>query len=185
VFTIQGSVVWLTWPVVAGLVVSREVRQHAGLWHALGVLALATYAVWIASVAFFPMPLLPNDHFMEEWGFLNLVPLRSLVDSFSNPETREVIRLNGGNFFLLVPYSLVGPLLWPSLRRWWKALVLGLGISLTIELVQFILGKVVGDYYRSVDIDDVILDTAGALFGYGLYVLAQRRARSQSPLGNI
>lgn len=172
---VQGYWVWLAWPALAASVLFQQVRRKSGLWRTLGVLALATYAMWIVSVAFFPMPLLPNDHNMEEWGSVNLVPSRSFIDSLHQEDARTLVRLHGGNFLLAVPFTLLGPMLWPGLRRWWKALLLGLGMSLSIELVQFALGRIVGDYYRSVDIDDVILNVAGAMLGYGLYVWGRRR----------
>lgn len=69
----------------------------------------------------------------------------------------------------------------PQLRRWWKALLLGLGASLAIELVQLVVRWFVDPPYRTVDIDDVILNTAGALLGCGLFVAgrwyAARRVR--------
>jgi glycopeptide antibiotics resistance protein len=182
---IQGYVVWFGWPLVAALAVFLEARRPRGLWHALGVLVLATYAMWIASVAFFPMPLLPNEHFMEAWDSLNLVPFRTIVGSFRDELSAQyLVRVHGGNLLLLMPYTLLGPLLWPTLRRWWKALLLGSGISLGIELGQLVLSLVAGGFYRSVDIDDVILNTAGAMLGYGLYACGRRYvARRQRPLG--
>jgi glycopeptide antibiotics resistance protein len=90
---------------------------------------------------------------------------------------------------------LLGSVLWPRLRKWWKALVLGLGASVGIELVQLCLRAVAEPPYRSVDIDDVMRNTVGALFGYGLYLLARRLVRRirrsdtcsepYSPLGKI
>ena len=38
--------------------------------------------------------------------------------------------------------------------------------SLFIELTQFFIGRVINYNYRSFDIDDIILNTLGGLFGY-------------------
>ncbi len=172
---VQGYVVWFAWPLVAGLAVFLEVRRRAGLWHTLGVLLLATYTLWIASVAFFPMPVGTAACMLEREWPLNLVPFRVLIGSFRDHLTAGyLIRVHGGNLLLLVPYTLLGPMLWPALRRWWKAMLVGLGLSTGIELGQLALSLVVGGFYRSVDIDDVILNTAGAMLGYVLY-LGERR----------
>ena len=62
---------------------------------------------------------------------------------------------------------------------------MGVGGSLAIELTQLALRVVIHPPYRSVDVDDVILNTAGALLGYGVYVvgrglLSRRRAARQA-----
>lgn len=74
-----------------------------------------------------------------------------------------------GNLLLTVPFGLLLPLATRSKigRLPWLALLGGLGF----ETAQFILCLVYGGNYRSVDINDVILNTAGALIGYGLFRL--------------
>ena len=53
-----------------------------------------------------------------------------------------------------------------------------------IELLQLVANAAVGVNYRSVDVDDVILNTIGALVGYALFlgvraaVRARRRRRT-------
>ena len=182
---VNGRGVWLAWPFITALVVFLELRRHKSLWHMLGVIALTTYGIWIASVAFFPMYLgheSAAEMHWTGWTGINLVPFRSLVQSFSfKLGAWWLIRMDGGNFLLLVPHTLLGPVLWPKLRRWWKALLLGLGLSLAIELVQLSLRLVAAPPYRSVDIDDVIVNTAGAMCGYGLYVLARWYAARHRP----
>lgn len=182
---VEGWFVWAAWPLVAGLLALLAVRRRWGLWHAVGVLALVTYGLWVASVVFFPLFVgdsgEPQFGWQGAWGLINLVPFRSLIRSFNvNPDAQRLLRMHGGNLMLLVPFTLLGPALWPRLRRWWKALLLGLGLSLGIELVQLALRVVVEPPYRSVDIDDVILNTAGAMLGYGIYVMVRRAV---SPTG--
>lgn len=79
-----------------------------------------------------------------------------------------------GNLFLLVPLGALGPVAWRKLDGWKRILAAGLAISLAIEGLQFakwfvdVLGQT-----RSVDIDDIILNVAGALLGYALYRLVR------------
>ena len=68
-----------------------------------------------------------------------------------------------GNIAMFVPIGFFPALLWRG-WRWWKALLLGLFTSCAIEFIQFFIG-------RSTDIDDVILNTTGAVLGFGLYAL--------------
>jgi glycopeptide antibiotics resistance protein len=57
----------------------------------------------------------------------------------------------------------------------------------SIELLQLALCALLQDPYRSVDIDDVIVNTVGALLGYALFVggrgLLRRKRRSSPPVG--
>ena len=68
-----------------------------------------------------------------------------------------------GNIAMFVPIGFFPALLWRG-WRWWKVLLLGLLTSCAIECIQFFFG-------RSTDIDDVILNTTGAVLGFGLYAL--------------
>lgn len=66
-----------------------------------------------------------------------------------------------GNIAMFMPIGAFPGLLWRK-WSWWKSLLTGLFASTTIEFVQFFIG-------RSTDIDDVILNTAGAVLGYMVY----------------
>ena len=68
-----------------------------------------------------------------------------------------------GNIGMFLPVGFF-PALLGRRPRWWKAVLTGCLCSCTIEFIQFFIG-------RSTDIDDVILNTAGALAGYWLFWL--------------
>ena len=68
-----------------------------------------------------------------------------------------------GNIVMFMPVGFFPALLWRR-WRWWKSLLLGFSSSVTIEFIQFFIG-------RSTDIDDVILNTAGALAGFWMFRL--------------
>ena len=70
-----------------------------------------------------------------------------------------------GNSAMFVPIGCFPALLWRK-WRWWKSLLLGFFTSFAIEFIQFFIG-------RSTDIDDVILNTAGALAGYWIFCLVR------------
>ena len=70
-----------------------------------------------------------------------------------------------GNIGMFLPLGFFPALLWRR-PRWWKSMLIGFAASVTIEFVQFFIG-------RSTDIDDVILNTTGALLGYWLFCLTR------------
>ncbi len=71
-----------------------------------------------------------------------------------------------GNIAMFLPIGFLPALLWRR-PRWWKALAAGAGLSLCIELCQIPID-------RGTDIDDLWLNTLGALAGYALAWLLGR-----------
>jgi glycopeptide antibiotics resistance protein len=180
---VQSGIVVFAWPVAAALVVFWQVRRHASVPQVLGAVALATYALWICSVTFFPIPLLsaetsPGAGDLVGRPWVNLIPVRDLLNTLPRLTAGQIVREFGGNLLLLVPFTLFAPMLWPRLRSWWWPLAAGLGGSLAIELIQLGLSLAVGYPYRQADVDDVIINTAGAFLGYAVFVLLSRRSRA-------
>lgn len=68
-----------------------------------------------------------------------------------------------GNILLLIPLGCLVPLLEKRLDRWWKAVALGSGVSLFIEIIQLL------TYRGHFDIDDVILNSLGCWIGWLCY----------------
>ena len=85
------------------------------------------------------------------------------------------------NFLLFLPYGFLLPLVFPS-RKWtWKKLLcIGAGTSLCIEILQFFGG-------RYAEIDDVLLNTLGALSGYFIYtcIVLFRKNRKKAILSFV
>ena len=85
---------------------------------------------------------------------------------------QEILRgLRGGwvlflviaNVGIFIPVGFFTALLWRR-PRWWRSLFAGFLTSGFIELVQFFIG-------RSSDIDDIILNTAGAFVGFWVFAV--------------
>lgn len=67
------------------------------------------------------------------------------------------------NILLFVPVGYLVPLVLPWANCWWKVMLFGVALSLSIEMVQLItrLGYA--------DVDDLMNNTIGTLVGYALY----------------
>lgn len=72
-----------------------------------------------------------------------------------------------GNFIMLLPLGIFVPLLFRRLSGFIPVFIICLLVSVCIELMQLITS------YRSTDVDDVILNTSGAVVGYVLYSALQ------------
>jgi glycopeptide antibiotics resistance protein len=100
----------------------------------------------------------------------NLVPFRTIAIYLANLGSWFWMRNLLGNLGLLLPLGLLGPIAMPALDRWWRVALLALLVSTAIELTQLAVPD------RSADIDDVIVNVAGALLGKGILGVT-RRAR--------
>ncbi|MDD4311142.1 MAG: VanZ family protein [Eubacteriales bacterium] len=83
------------------------------------------------------------------------------------------------NVVLFLPLGFLLPLIWPEKDHIWDAFFAGLAFSLLIELSQLL-------NLRATDIDDLLLNTVGAEFGYALYrvyaAITQRKKRAKTGL---
>lgn len=95
----------------------------------------------------------------------SLVPFHQIGRDLADPSYWGLFMLLG-NIVLFAPIGFFSALLWRDVR-WWKAGIIGLGSSCIIELLQLFID-------RGTDIDDVILNTTGALLGYGAFWVLNR-----------
>ncbi|MEU6229913.1 VanZ family protein [Streptomyces sp. NPDC047042] len=101
----------------------------------------------------------------------NFHPGRSLRAYLDQPEMRDAIRQIGGNLLLGVPFGILMPVVAPRTRGVLRVLFLTATVMLMVEVAQ---GALITG--RAFDIDDVILNTTGALVGYLL--LGRRLSRA-------
>lgn len=74
----------------------------------------------------------------------------------------------GANLLLFVPFGVYLGALLPR-WRWGRVALVAAGASVTLEVAQYVLAT------GSSDTADVLLNTAGALAGFGMLTLARRR----------
>ncbi|MER6787673.1 VanZ family protein [Streptomyces sp. NPDC000658] len=101
----------------------------------------------------------------------NLRPGDSLRAYLDQPALRDAVKQIGGNVLLGVPFGVLVPVVAPRARGLLRVLLLTATVMLLVEFAQ---GALVTG--RAFDIDDVILNTTGALIGYLL--LGRRVSRA-------
>ncbi|MFD3472602.1 VanZ family protein [Streptomyces sp. NPDC058682] len=91
----------------------------------------------------------------------NVRPGHSIRAYLDGTSTIEAVRQLGGNLLLGLPFGVLLPVLLPPARGLVRVAVATVALMTLVELTQgaLITGRVF-------DIDDVILNTAGALIGY-------------------
>lgn len=155
----------------------------------LAFLAMVGFSVVLAKVTLTPSPA------SEELVKSNLRPGRSLRQYAEDYTFLAACKQAGGNLVLGMPFGVLLPILVPRRLRMIRMVLLTVMVIAIVELVQ---GALVAG--RAFDVDDVILNTTGALLGYLLlgrrlshryHVLADgpepepapERARAPKPAG--
>lgn len=126
---------------------------------------MVVFAVVLARLTLQPSPA------SETLTHTNLHPGRSLQAYLDQPALRDAFKQIGGNILLGVPFGVLAPVVAPRTRGFLRILFLTAVVMLLVEVAQ---GALVTG--RAFDIDDVILNTAGALLGYLLVGRRMSRA---------
>jgi len=135
----------------------------------LAALVLAAWLIGALVLTLQPAHPLPSQVVDD-----NLIPFHTISIYLRDLGSWFWMRNALGNLGLLLPIGLLGPIALLALDRWWRVLLVALAISATIEFAQLFIPD------RSADIDDVIVNVAGALIGYLLYRFL-RLFRRQTP----
>ena len=100
----------------------------------------------------------------------NLIPFRTIEIYWANSSDPFWIRQAIGNVLFLLPIGLLGPIVFPALDGWWRVVIAAFVFSVAVELAQLLIPD------RSTDIDDVMVNVAGAVLGFVLYRLGRHVA---------
>ncbi|MEW2520084.1 VanZ family protein [Actinacidiphila alni] len=131
----------------------------------VAIVCMVAFAVALAKVTLVPSP--SSDALIHT----NLKPGDSIRAYLDQPNVRDTVKQIGGNILLGVPFGILLPVLFPKARGLLRVAVLTALVMLLVETTQ---GAIVEG--RAFDIDDVILNTSGALIGYLLLGLRLGRA---------
>ncbi|CAM3146254.1 hypothetical protein PASE110613_17825 [Paenibacillus sediminis] len=143
----------------------------------LVIIITTIYLFGLIAVTIFPVPI--DSKIMVEYkkqGFgasINFVPFRSIMGSLNHSYFMVGLRNVLGNLLLLLPFGIL-----IGYKRLNKSMIINIGIglasSIVIELAQWVLTDRYFIFPRSVDIDDLILNTIGFTFGYLIYMVANK-----------
>lgn len=145
----------------------------------LAFLALVGFSVVLAKVTLTPSPA------SEDLVTSNLRPGRSLRQYAEDYTFLAACKQAGGNLLLGMPFGVLLPVLVPRRLRMIRMILLTVLVIAFVELAQ---GALVAG--RAFDVDDVILNTAGAVLAYLLigrrlshryHVLADGPGRTEKP----
>ena len=123
---------------------------------------LALYTIFAVYISILLKLTIFRQQTLTECG-INIVPFADLVHVYKTCTTWQFLRLFLGNIVWFVPFGFMLPLL----RKcgFLLTIISGFGFSFLIEITQLISKK--GFF----EVDDLILNTFGAMIGYAIYRL--------------
>ena len=124
------------------------------------------YLAALASITIVPLGIASD----ARRGAINLHPGRAITclaapGPVLKGRARCAVNL-AGNIALFVPFGILLPLVSGRVRSLRTVALLALGASVSIELIQ-LAERSIGTW-RTIDIDDVVLNVVGACLGYGV-----------------
>ena len=109
------------------------------------------FAVYLSAVYLFVG--MPTLQFMRFELSLTLLPFVPMLADIKNTIL---------NIFLFIPLGIMLPFLWRRYNRLTDTLIFGVGMSLSIEVLQILT-------YRATDINDIIANTLGVVLGFFVF----------------
>lgn len=137
------------------------------------ILVIVAFAVYLALLAWVVLWKLEVPWIGDAAGLdrpIKWVPFVPSGDAGASKPAEMLI-----NLVLFVPFGLFAGALAPA-WTWWKAAVAALAASLVLETVQHLIST------GSFDTTDLIVNTAGALIGWAVFVLVRRRSGERSSI---
>jgi glycopeptide antibiotics resistance protein len=169
---VLGGVPWIVFRSIK--LVRNKKYKEISIKRELLFNVFAIYCIAVISVTIFPIDF-NSDGRPRNMPSINLIPFVVIINDFEQStfsyafKLKLLLRNIVGNFLLLLPLGLFLPVLWVKLRSFRRTVALGALISVLIEATQYILAFLGLSIGRRTDIDDLILNTFGVMFGYAIY----------------
>jgi glycopeptide antibiotics resistance protein len=168
-------------PLVVWIVAYGRARGRASPRTLVALVAVA-HVVILANVALFPIPVDPVLNAAGRAaaasssgdGGLGLIPFATIGPVLAGDAPPYATRITILNLFVLAPAGVYLPVLFPSLRDLRGLVLLTVAGGLSVEAGQLAISTVLGFHYRTIDIDDVILNAIGIVVGWAVLRLVLR-----------
>lgn len=184
-YMINGSLfiilVIICYLIVRGILMSIKNKKYVIWWQEIISFLFVVYICMIVAVTLFPLPIGFPSNIENLNRSVNMMPFVSIIkdinqigsayDGDSQFMIGLIVRNVGGNILLLMPLGFLVPILWNKYTKFKNTILLGFFISVSIELLQLIESLFSG-VGRITDIDDVICNVLGSIFGYFIYQIS-------------
>ena len=159
------------WLLLRAFVLSRKKKQQTffSAKHELVLFVFYAYVTCVVVVTTFPIPM--TKYRNPELERVNLIPLVNTAKGFVAILSPAKKYMSGhllenivGNILLFFPLGVLLPIASKKTYSLKRIILVSFLFSFLIELIQLVSSHF--GNYRSVDVDDVILNTTGAMLGF-------------------
>lgn len=147
------------------------------------VILIAIFIIYLTGVfclAFFPVDYMNtvNEDFDIMENCIKLIPFDFIKDTIQTKPLDYLSVQLGGNILMTIPFGIMLPMIFRTDKKW-LYLLYSLGLTVFIEIMQFVVGFVLNTFYRTTDIDDIILNFSGAVIGLIIYKFLPQKIKKR------
>ncbi|WP_176546479.1 VanZ family protein [Bacillus wiedmannii] len=175
VFIIVGVICYL---IVRSIFIGMKSKKGVNWWKELISFLFVIYIGMVVAITLFPIPIGFSTGIENIRLSINIIPFASIIKDIGKIGIAYdgdvlfmiglIVRNVGGNILLLMPLGFLAPIIWDKFKKIKNTILLGLAISISIELLQLI-ESLFSSWIRITDIDDVICNVIGSIVGYFIY----------------
>lgn len=153
----------------------RLIKKKYNIFVFLGQIVFLIYIFYLLKVTFFNIPYqkeLIRDYHKDGYQLAyNFIPFKSIKEiiEMNRNNFSIILRQIGGNLILILPMGIYMSTVYNRLSKFKNFFIFIICIAASIEFIQFLLNIIVTVQFRSVDIDDIILNVIGGCIGYLLH----------------
>lgn len=174
-FIIVGVICYL---IVRSIFIGMKSKKGVNWWKELISFLFVIYIGMVVAITLFPIPIGFSTSFGHIRLSINSIPFASIIKDIDKIGIAYdgdvlfmiglIVRNVGGNILLLMPLGFLAPIIWDKFKKIKNTILLGLAISISIELLQ-LTESLFSGWGRITDIDDVIFNVIGSIVGYFIY----------------
>lgn len=151
----------------------RDVKREKRYVAVIHAVVFACYLLLLFRVIIFKFPFSVLSEMVRNWSYdsvkqgvssANLVPFRTIFSYAKVVKQGYAFANLFGNIFTFLPFGFLLPLVYEKINKFWMIVLHALWLSLGIEIFQLV------TQFGVFDIDDMILNTLGAILGYFLFL---------------
>ena len=158
---------WLLARIIFSLI-KKGKGKVINLKHEIALSVFVIYVIIVIGYTLFPIVIRFGERFIYYQDFINYIPIISLIKIWA---IDILLRNVFGNIALFIPMGVFLPILWDKFRSLKKCLLMAAILSFAIEIFQCIENILAISNMRICDIDDIILNSIGAIIGYFIFKL--------------
>ncbi len=141
-----------------------EERKKSRLLHKIAILLFVAYVTMLCYFLFFAESL--DRNYINRVYQYNLIPFKEIKRFWIHRDVLDTwaVMLNlMGNIVAFIPFGMLLPALFQKCRKFFLTVLFSMEFSLCVEVIQLVCKVGI------MDVDDIILNTAGGIIGYILY----------------